>query len=153
MYFIKAGQSNEKGGLVMIEIPSKLEGRQFDLYTLEQKLKPIGYSIGGGWDYDGGSLDYKIKEDEEEYLFLRLPFFTRDGQLDDPHCTVSLGRPFLLSHVFQGQLDDNANIGNFSASINQFSEPEDPDATFPEIYIDNGKRLVAELESVLLEEE
>jgi hypothetical protein len=134
----------------MIEIPSKLEGRQFDLFKLEQKLKPIGYSIGGGWDYDHGVFDYKISEDEQGYQFLRLPFASIDGQLDSPNCTVSLGRPFLLSHEFQGELDDNANTGNFSATINQFAEPVNADANFPEEYIDNGKRLVAELESILL---
>jgi hypothetical protein len=70
--------------------------------------------------------------------------------LDSPNCTVSLGRPFLLAHDFQGELDDQANTGNFSAAINQFSEPVDEDANFPSEYIDNGKRLVAELESILL---
>jgi hypothetical protein len=144
------GKLLKKGDFAMIEIPSKLEGRQFDLYKLEQKLKPIGYSIGGGWDYDHGVFDYKIGEDEEGYQFLRLPFSPIDGQLDSRNCTVSLGRPFLLAHNFQGELDDHANSGNFAAVINQFSEPVDKDADFPNKYIDNGKRLVAELESILL---
>jgi hypothetical protein len=140
----------EKGGVRMIELPSKLEGKQFDLYKLEQKLKPIGYSIGGGWDYDHGVFDYKIDNAEEGYQFLRLPFTSIDGQLDSPNCTVELGRPFLLSHLFQGGLDDLAGTGNFSGTINQFSEPVDPDASFPKKYIDNGQQLVTELESVLL---
>ncbi|MCQ6278936.1 YugN-like family protein [Bacillus sp. EB600] len=134
----------------MIELPSKLEGRQFDLFKLEQKLKPIGYSIGGGWDYDHGAFDYKIDDNEEGYQFLRLPFTSVDGQLDSPNCTVQLGRPFLLSHQFQGGLDDMAGSGNFSGTFDQFAEPVEPDARFPEEYIDNGKRHVVELESVLL---
>ncbi|MDQ0163887.1 YugN-like family protein [Aeribacillus alveayuensis] len=134
----------------MIEIRSKVEGKEFNLYKLEQELKPLGYVIGGNWEYDHGYLDYKI-DDEAGYQFLRIPFQAVDGQLDSKNATVQLGRPFLLSHQYQMGLDDHANIGNFSASINQFSEPEDADATFPEKYIELGKTLVKELEKVLLD--
>ncbi|MDP4083130.1 MAG: YugN-like family protein [Bacillota bacterium] len=132
----------------MIELPSKVEGKQFDLYKLEQKLKPIGYSIGGNWDYDHGEFDYKIN-DEEGYQFLRLPFQAVDGQLDANNCTVELGRPFLLSHLYQEGLDDFSDTGNFTGSFNQFAEPVDKDASFPEQFIDTGKRLVEEVERVL----
>ena len=135
----------------MIELPSKLEGRQFDLYKLEQKLKPIGYSIGGNWDYDHGAFDYKLN-DEEGYQFLRLPFTAVDGQLDVRNCTVELGRAFLLSHLYEDGLDDEASTGNFSGSFNQFQEPVDKDANFPNQLIDSGKALVAELERLLLTE-
>lgn len=133
----------------MIEIPSRLEGKTFQLFYLEEQLKPLGYTIGGNWDYDQGSFDYKI-DDEVGYQFLRVPFEAVDGQLDARGVTVKIGRPFLLSHKYQTGLDDHANTGNFSASINQFSEPEDKDATFPEKYIDFGKTLVQELEGILL---
>ncbi|HAQ08087.1 MAG TPA: hypothetical protein DCR24_11395 [Bacillus bacterium] len=133
----------------MIEIPSELEGKHFDLYKLEQLLKPLGYSVGGNWDYDHGAFDYKI-DDEVGYQFLRLPFRTIDGQLDSPGCTVQLQRPLLLSHKYQRGLDDNAFIRNASASFNQFQEPVDKDASFPEKYIEVGKSLVKEAESSLL---
>lgn len=132
----------------MIEIPSLIEGKSFKLNRLEEKMKPLGYVIGGNWDYDHGSFDYKI-DDELGYQFLRVPFESVDGQLDSKNATVKFGRPFLLSHRYQVGLDDHANTGNFSASINQFSEPQDPDATFPEKYIDVGKSLVKELEAIL----
>ncbi|GMB08985.1 YugN-like protein [Thermolongibacillus altinsuensis] len=134
----------------MIEIPSKLEGQTFKLYTLEQQLKPLGYVIGGNWDYDHGSFDYKMADDGG-YQFLRIPFVAVDGQLDSNGATVELGRPYLLSHQYQRGLDDHAHVGNMNASVNQFSEPEDPDATFPEKYISVGKTLVRELEARLIE--
>jgi hypothetical protein len=137
-----------KGGINMIEVPSKIEGKQFDLYKLEQKLKPIGYSIGGNWDYDHGAFDYKL-DDEVGYQFLRVPFTAVDGQLDARNCTVEMGRPFLLSHKYQIGLDDHADAGAFSGTVNQFQEPVDKDASFPEQYVDNGKRLVEELEMLL----
>lgn len=133
----------------MIEIPSKIEGLHFDLYKLEQLLKPLGYSIGGNWDYDHGSFDYKI-DDEEGYQFLRIPFRAIDGQLDSPGCTVMVGRPYLLSHQYQDGLDDQAFVGNTFASFNQFSEPVNKDARFPEKYVDIGKSLVNEFETALL---
>lgn len=133
----------------VIEIPSELEGKHFDLFKLEQMLKPLGYTIGGNWDYDHGAFDYKI-DDEVGYQFLRLPFKAIDGQLDSRGCTVQLQRPMLLSHKYQRGVDDHANIGNASASFNQFQEPVDKDASFPEKYIEVGKSLVHEVESSIL---
>lgn len=133
----------------MISIPSKIESKTFSLFDLEQKLKPLGYVIGGNWDYDHGYFDYKI-DDEVGYQFLRVPFEAVDGQLDSSGTTVKMKQPFLLSHKYQRGLDDHAFVGNLEASFNQFSEPVDPDAEFPEKYIDTGKELVEELESVLL---
>jgi YugN-like family len=132
----------------MIEIHSKLEGQSFGLYDLEQKLKPIGYSIGGNWDYDHGSFDYKM-DSEAGYQFLRVPFKSIDGQLDSHNTTVQIGTPYLLSHKYQIGLDDHAKSGNFSASFNQFQEPQDKDATISEELIDKGKALVRELEEML----
>ncbi|ARP43934.1 putative protein YlbA [Geobacillus thermodenitrificans] len=134
----------------MIEIPSRLEGKQFQLYDLEQKLKPLGYVIGGGWDYDHGYFDYKIA-DHVGYQFLRVPFQAVDGQLDSHGTTVELGRPFLLAHKYQRGIDDFAGVGNVGAAFNQFSEPQDPDATVPEQYISVGKALVQDLERLLLD--
>ena len=132
----------------MIPIPSKIEGQQFQLFKLENELKPIGYVIGGGWEYDHGYLDYKI-DDKVGYQFLRVPFVSVDGQLDDHGATVELGRPFLLAHKYQVGLDDNVQVWNKSATFNQFSEPEDPDAEFPKEFIELGHALVKELEQIL----
>ncbi|AMX82482.1 hypothetical protein GS3922_01580 [Geobacillus subterraneus] len=134
----------------MIEIPSRLEGKQFSLHQLEQTLKPLGYAIGGGWDYDHGYFDYKIA-DHLGYQFLRVPFQAVDGQLDSHGTTVELGRPFLLAHKYQRGIDDFADVGNAGAAFNQFAEPQDPDATVPEPYISVGKALVQELERRLLD--
>ena len=48
----------------MISLPSELENRSFSLYHLEQTLKPLGYVISGGWEYDRGFFDYKIDDEE-----------------------------------------------------------------------------------------
>ncbi|MEI5907767.1 YugN-like family protein [Bacillus spongiae] len=133
----------------MIEVPSRLEGQTFQLYKLEQELEPLGYTIGGNWDYDHGYFDYKLGK-EGGYQFLRIPFKAIDGQLDSRSVSVKFGKPFLLAHTYQRGLDDYADAGTFSGIINQFSEPQDKDASFPEEYIEAGKQCVKEVESVLL---
>jgi hypothetical protein len=138
-----------KRRIAMIEIPSEIEGKHYSLYNLEQLLKPKGFHIGGNWDYDHGSFDFKIN-DEEGYQFLRIPFTAVDGQLDSRGVTVKLGRPFLMNHLYQSGLDDNAASGNLAASFNQFSEPQEKDAEFPEKYIQFGEQLVRDIESLLI---
>ncbi|USK69738.1 YugN-like family protein [Peribacillus asahii] len=133
----------------MIEVSSELEGKTFSLWDLEQKLKPLGYVIGGNWDYDHGSFDYLINN-KDGYQFLRLPFQAVDGTLDRDGTKVKLLRPYLLAHQYEGNLDNEGNIGNFSASFNQFAAPEDSDADFPEKYISYGKSLVQDVEKALL---
>lgn len=133
----------------MIEISSELEGKTYSLFDLETKLKPKGYVIGGNWDYDHGFFDFQI-DNSEGYQFLRVPFQAVDGSLDQDGVTVKIQRPFLLSHKYEDGMDDEGTIGNFSASFNQFAEPENPDAEFPENYISYGKTLVHEIENMLL---
>jgi hypothetical protein len=133
----------------MIPIPSKIENEQFLLSDLEYQLKPLGYSIGGGWEYDHGHFDYKI-DDGYSYLYLRLPFKAVKGELDRNGVLVELGQPFLLNHQFERGVDSEIDSGTASMGFNQFQEPVDKDAKVDPKYIDKGKRLVAKLEEVLL---
>jgi hypothetical protein len=135
----------------MIELSSQLEGKTFILYELETMMKPMGYVISGNWDYDHGFFDYKM-DDAEGYQFLRVPFRAVDGQLDSNGTTVKFQKPFLLSHQYQDKMDDAGIIGNISASFNQFQEPKNPDAAFPDSYIGLGKSLVHDLEKRLLDQ-
>lgn len=134
----------------MLEIRSKLEGEKYELNELEYTLKPLGYDIGGGWEYDHGAFDYKL-DDENGYMFLRIPFNAIKGELDKDNCVVQLGTPYLLHHVYQRGLDDNVSVWNKSASLNQFSEPQDPDGSIDEKWISIGEKLVKDLEGQLLD--
>jgi hypothetical protein len=133
----------------MISLSSKIQNQTYPLNELEHLLKPLGYDIGGGWEYDYGFFDYKI-DDEAGYTFLRVPFKAVKGQLDQNGAVVEIGEPYLLNHKYQRGLDDNAQVGNASASLNQFSEPVDADASIDERWIKIGEQLVQELENVLL---
>ncbi len=152
IYGVRMGyaKKNLERMIHLIHIHSKLEGQTFALFKLEEILKPMGYTIGGNWDYEKGCFDYKIDE-EEGYQFLRLPFTAVEGELDVNGVIVRLDTPYLLSHVYQDELDDEVNT--FTAGItsfDQFTEPKDPDGDIQAKYINIGKALVRELEAYLL---
>ncbi|WP_276730769.1 YugN-like family protein [Bacillus sp. (in: firmicutes)] len=133
----------------MISIPSAIDGQSFLFQELEQVMKPLGYIINGGWEYDHGYFDYKI-DDRDGYLFLRIPVNAVQGSLDERGAAVRIGTPFMLRQVFQADLDDHAEGGPFQSLFNQFSEPERRDAEIDPAYLDIGASLVKELEDVLL---
>lgn len=144
-------------GDYMIAVQSKIEGKQFNLKVLEDKLKPLGYSIGGGWEYDHGCFDYKIDEgDQQGYTFLRVPFRAVDGELDQRGVSVEIGQPYLLNHKYQEGLDDNPDVFNglismnINSSFNQFQEPVEKDGSIDSKYFPTAKSLIQELEMTLL---
>lgn len=131
----------------VVEIPSAIENREFSLIELERKLKPLGYTIGGDWDYDSAFFDYKI-DDNGAYQYLRVPIFAVKGEIGSRGAIVRLGRPFLLAHEYRRGLDDQ--VMGYNALMNQFSEPHDKDAEVEPKYVSIGKSLVKELEATLL---
>ncbi|QDP40950.1 YugN-like family protein [Radiobacillus deserti] len=133
----------------MIPIASSLENKVFSLYELEKQLKPLGYVIGGNWDYDEGAFDYQMA-DEDGYEYLRIPFKVESGMLDSPGATVRLGSPFVLAHIYQDGVDDHADNGALQGMINQFQSPVDSDADISEKYVNRGKKLIKQLENMLV---
>ncbi len=132
----------------MIPMNSVLEGKTIELSIMEDKLRQLGYSYGGGWEYDHGYFDYKI-DDEDGYLFLRVPIKAVKKELDADGAIVEIGQPFMLSHMYQAGVDPEGNIGNISASFNQFQEPTNKDAEIDEEWLKYGERYVKELDAAL----
>jgi len=129
----------------MIPIESSITGKQYQLQYLEEKLKPKGYVIGGNWEYDKGSFDYKLSN-EGQYLYLRVPFVAVKGALDERGTEVELGQPYLLAHQYESGIDENAE---HAGMLNQFQSPADKDAPIPEEWVEKGEQLVRELEQIL----
>lgn len=134
----------------MLKFESSAEGKRLSMLKLKQALEPLGFTVGGNWDYDHGYMDLKVG-DTEGNQYLRLPILAVDGQLEDESCIVEIGKPFLLSHVYDGEedIDEEGNVGNVSASFNQFKEPKNKDAEFPAELIDWGKGILIKVESEL----
>ncbi|NEU30044.1 hypothetical protein GN156_04530 [bacterium LRH843] len=130
----------------MISLPTAIEGMQMTLKELEDKLKPLRYNIGGGWEYDKGYFDYKIDQNPG-YTFLRLPFHAIDGEIGQRGVTVELGQPFLLRHQYEAGLDDDVVTGGV---LNQFQTPVDKDAAIDPKFKRTAQSLIQELELTLL---
>ncbi|MCM3762538.1 YugN-like family protein [Alkalihalobacillus oceani] len=139
----------------MLALPSSVEGKQYKLSVLEEKLKPLGYRIGGGWEYDHGYFDYKIDE-QDGYTFLRVPFKAVDGELEQRGVTVELGQPFLLNHQYQEDLEEDADPFDglfrmsYNSVVNQFQKPVDKDASLDPKFMPTARNLIQELELTLL---
>lgn len=130
----------------MIQIDSSLNGYKTTLYKLETALKPIGFSVGGGWEYDHGYFDYRISK-EGSYYYLRLPFQAINGELGVPDVEVEVGAPFLLGHQYEDGIDKDGEIGNISAAFNQFQSPIDKDMEeIPDEYQEQGKAIIKRAE-------
>ena len=81
--------------------PSELSDRSnSDLYMIQAK------SINDTSTTD--QLTFMVKIDQQDqYIFLRLPFKAVDGDLDQRGVSVELGQPFLLAHEYQSGIDND----------------------------------------------
>jgi YugN-like family len=135
----------------MYPLKSKLENKIFTLNSIEQELKSHGFVIGPNWDYDHGSFDLLMENENGRYHYLRLPFSVTSGSLDMHGAEVQFESPYLLTHVYNEGLDDNIGVeGAFTASINQFSEPIEKDAKTPKNYQVKGIEILRKVEEYLL---
>lgn len=137
----------------MIPLQSAIDGKTFKFESLEELLKPLGYSVGSNWEYDHGYFDYTIDQDNG-YTFLRIPFHTEYGELGQSGTTVIVDTPFILSHRYQEDLDDYTSSGSVpvqvSSLVNQFSEPVKKDGEIDHTYLPIAENLMKEVEAVLL---
>ncbi len=137
-----------EGEKQMVPLQSNLENKTYNLYKMEEVLKPIGFVIGSNWEYDHGYFDIKL-DDRGTYFFLRIPFEAIAGSLDSPGVTVRIQQPFLLGHQYEEGNDQDSRNGAIQGLVNQFQTPTDPDTEIPKTYIDIGKECIKEVEALL----
>lgn len=103
-----------------------------------------GYEVGGNWEYDHGYFDKKLA-DHPGYLFVRIPVTAQVGEFGQEDAVVKIGRPFVLRHKYQIGLDDHADVTVATGSINQFSEPQDPDASLKQEDVELATTMIEQL--------
>ncbi|GAK13759.1 YugN family protein [Geomicrobium sp. JCM 19039] len=133
----------------MLELQSRISGVELSLSELEKKIEPLGFSMGGNWEYDHGYMDYQMDDDGQGYTFLRIPFSTVVGEIGSGHAEVVIGTPFLLAHRYESGIEHDG-ITAYSAVFNQFSSPEEKDAYVDQKYVREGVLLVREVEEKLV---
>ncbi|MFT9598198.1 YugN family protein [Mesobacillus sp.] len=133
----------------MIPIQSNIDGKELPVGELKKKLGPLGFNVNGQWEYDHAYIDYKLNDDDGDRQYVRIPFKSTGGLLDDDGTFVQIGTPFLLDHQFQTDVDEEGNIGALTGSFDQFKSPADKDAPFPKGLVEEGKTLVNKAERAL----
>jgi hypothetical protein len=132
----------------MIEITSKLENHIEEFVNLNDYLGKFEFTLGGNWDYDHGYFDRYL--DEAHNVWLRIPFQvtsgTMDGITDNSDAVVKLGTPFVLKHIYNEGLDQEAAPNVYGSLINQFQEPLDKDATIETHWVKQAEHILQEVE-------
>lgn len=122
-----------------------LENVQGSFGRFRDFFEEQGYVIGGNWDYHQGYFDKQL-DDEQGYLFVRIPVSMVEGEFGDDAAQLRIGTPFALRHMYNQGIDGQEDIGLVSASFNQFQKPIDPDASLDEEQIEQAKAEVKRLE-------
>lgn len=137
----------------MIELESKLENRMYKFAEAREVLSAVGFSIGGGWEYSGGSFDRPL-DGEAHKVWLRMPFDVTTGNLDadqeDNDAVIRFGKPYVLKHLYQEGLDDDAQLRTIGGLLDQFSDPVDPDAPVEDEWRTRGIAALRETEDAML---
>lgn len=128
---------------------SAIENKKGRYKAVKELFDEEGFELGGGWEIDHGYFDKKL-DDHPGYLYLRIPVFAEEGQIEEPEARVRMGRPFVLRHKYQIGNDDyvDTDVGVVFTNtwFNQFSEPEDSDASLKEDDVQRAQKALGKLE-------
>ncbi|GAE94016.1 hypothetical protein JCM21714_3141 [Gracilibacillus boraciitolerans JCM 21714] len=132
----------------MYELDSTIEKKVFPYQQVKGVVEKEGFSLGGAWEYDHGYFDYKLATDDG-YHFLRVPFHSIKGEIENENAVIKLNKPYILTHRYQDDVDAYAESSVMQASFNQFQSPVEKDANIPTPYIEKGKIVLKNLETLL----
>ena len=135
----------------MLPLSSELELVEKDFTELQVKLADYGFTLGGNWEYDGGSFDCALDLDNK--VWLRLPFEVISGNIDselsENNARVKLQRPYVLKHLYQEGNDPEASVRVAGALLDQFQSPVDPDAEVEAEWAERARNLLGKIEQVV----
>jgi hypothetical protein len=132
----------------MIPISSSVEGQEKKFTEVHAKLMEWQFALGGNWDYGGGSFDRAL--DDENKVWLRIPFEVTDGNIDselsENNAQIRFGQPFVLKHLYNEGNDPEASARVVGAMFDQFQAPVDPDAKVERRWVDRGQEIMSQVE-------
>jgi hypothetical protein len=134
----------------MIPVTSSLTSQEQEFVLFRSSAADRGFTLGGSWDYDGGSFDCAL--DEANRVWLRLPFEVTIGNLDseteENDAKIRFGEPYVLKHLYNEGLDREAQPRGLGAVLDQFSDPVNPDADIEPFWIDKARSKLREMEDL-----
>jgi hypothetical protein len=121
-----------------------LENKQDSFEQFRSRLEPHGFIVSGNWDYDHGFLDRVMNE--EKTVYIRVPFEVTQGEFDgestNENTVVRIGTPFVLKHQYEEGLDQDADTGLVSGTLDQFQSPVNKDAPVEDHWIQEAKEVL-----------
>ncbi|WP_127587945.1 YugN family protein [Paenibacillus koleovorans] len=130
-------------------LASSLENRVDEFDHLRNVMQEHQFTLGGNWDYDHGCYDRYL--DEAHQVWLRVPFQTVSGRLDgesasNPDTSIRIGTPYVLKHVYNEGLDEEAQMRLTTALIDQFQEPVNSDAPVEDHWVEQAAQVLQQVE-------
>ena len=111
----------------MIKLHTDIEGKKGYFGKMRQLFNQLGYVFGGNWDYHKGKFDAILLREEGETIYLRVPFYVLEGELDRDEAFIEFKQPYVIKHVVNIGLDRDENSLLTASGLNQFQEPLDTD--------------------------
>jgi hypothetical protein len=116
------------GVIDMLKLQTNLNGKQTQYGLARDVLAEHGFDLGGSWDYSWGVFDTVLSRNENETVYLRIPFHVLDGEVEQNDASIEFDIPYLVKHVVNMGLDKDENSLLTTTGINQFQDPLDTDA-------------------------
>lgn len=111
----------------MLKLETDIEGKKAYFGHMKDMFSQLGYSFGGNWDYHKGKFDAVLWREKGETIYLRVPFYVLDGELDRNNAYIEFKQPYVIKHVVNIGLDSDENSLVSATGFNQFQEPLDTD--------------------------
>jgi hypothetical protein len=112
----------------MIKLNSIIEEKKANFGAVRNVFHSHGCSFCSNFDYDQGKFDAVLWREGGETIYLRVPFYVLEGELDHSNAYIQFGTPYVIKHVVNIGLDyDENSFLTATTGLAQFQEPLDKD--------------------------
>ncbi len=111
----------------MLKLHTELEGQTASFGIVSDCIRELGFHLGGNWDYHKGCFDHILCNEGGEAIYIRIPFFVMEGELDHYEATIKFGTPYVIKHVVHVGLDHDGSSLLDATGFSQFQQPIDKD--------------------------
>lgn len=112
----------------MIKLQTSMEGKRAYFGAVKNIFHSNGCSFCSNFDYHQGKFDALLYREGGESIYLRIPIYVVDGELDYSNALIEFGTPFVIKHVVNIGLDyDDHSLITGTTGLAQFQEPLDTD--------------------------
>lgn len=112
----------------MIKLQTSIEGKRAYFGDMRHIFQLHGYTFCSNFDYHKGKFDALLWRQEGESIYLRVPFYVLEGELDHSRALIQFSTPYVIKHVVNIGLDrDENSFVSVTTGLNQFQQPLDKD--------------------------